>query len=90
MFFINVPIVLLAAWALHKFVPVIAPKNPAAKFDGVGVTLLIAASSTIVYGIVQASEAGMFMNSTTMGWLESDHSWQVLMLFMRYVGQISQ
>lgn len=67
MFFINVPIVLLAAWALHKLVPVIAPKNPAAKFDGVGVTLLIAASSMIVYGIVQASEAGMFMNSTTMG-----------------------
>lgn len=67
MFFINVPVVLLAAWALHKLVPVIAPKNPAAKFDGVGVTLLIAASSTIVYGIVQASEAGTFMNSTTMG-----------------------
>ena len=67
MFFINVPIVLIAAWALHKLVPVIAPKNPAAKFDGVGVTLLIAASSTIVYGIVQASEAGTFMNSTTMG-----------------------
>ena len=67
MFFINVPIVLLADWALHKLVPVIAPKNPAAKFDGAGATLLIAASSMIVCGIVQASEAGMFMNSTTMG-----------------------
>ncbi|QBO36170.1 DHA2 family efflux MFS transporter permease subunit [Periweissella cryptocerci] len=68
-FFINVPIVIIASILMIKKVPAIAPKNREAKFDGLGVFLLAAISGMIVYGVVQASNYGNFTNRDTLSYI---------------------
>ncbi|MHC9537569.1 DHA2 family efflux MFS transporter permease subunit [Dellaglioa sp. BT-FLS60] len=68
-FFVNVPVVIVAAILLTLKVPQVAPKNKTMPFDYVGVALLIAISTTIVYGVVQASTKGTFNNATTLAYV---------------------
>lgn len=65
-FFINVPLVIIASILLILKIPQDTPKNPQAKFDYLGVTLLAAISSAIIYGVVQASTRGSFNNPQTL------------------------
>ncbi|MGL5687345.1 MAG: MFS transporter, partial [Weissella cibaria] len=51
-FYINVPIVILATILIAWKLPTFEAKNRQARFDVVGVTLLAAISSTIIYDIV--------------------------------------
>ncbi|WP_099088779.1 MDR family MFS transporter [Weissella cibaria] len=68
-FYINVPIVILATILIAWKLPTFEAKNRQASFDVVGVTLLAAISSTIIYGIVQASTKGDFTNATTVAYV---------------------
>ena len=68
-FYINVPIVILATILIAWKLPTFEAKNRQARFDVVGVTLLAAISSTIIYGIVQASTKGDFTNATTVAYV---------------------
>lgn len=65
-FFLNVPVIAIAAFLLLRRMPETAPKNKQLSFDFIGVTLLIIMSTTVVYGIVQASTAGTFDNLKTI------------------------
>jgi len=65
-FFLNVPVIAIAAFLLIRKVPETTPKNKQLSFDFIGVTLLIIMSTTVVYGIVQASNVGTFNNSKTL------------------------
>lgn len=68
-FYINVPIVILATILIAWKLPTFEAKNRQARFDVVGVTLLAAISSSIIYGIVQASTKGDFTNATTVAYV---------------------
>lgn len=68
-FYINVPIVILATILIAWKLPTFEAKNRQARFDVVGVTLLAAISSTIIYGIVQASTKGDFTNASTVAYV---------------------
>lgn len=68
-FFVNVPVVIIATILIWVKLPAIAPKNPTAKFDWPGVSLLAGGSAAIVYGIVKASSKASFNNSTTLSYV---------------------
>lgn len=68
-FYINVPIVILASLLIALKLPNFEAKNRHAKFDVIGVALLAGVSSTIIYGIVQASTKGDFTNHTTLAYV---------------------
>lgn len=65
-FFINVPIVVVATLLIWFKLTDTAPKNRHAKFDWIGVSLVAGMSASIVYGIVKASSKATFNNSTTI------------------------
>jgi len=66
-FFVNVPVgviaIALMMWKLQHFTPV----NPQAKFDFVGITLLGIISATLIYGITDAAKNATFNNGATIG-----------------------
>ncbi|WP_282803698.1 MDR family MFS transporter [Secundilactobacillus kimchicus] len=64
-FFVNVPVVVIAFLLILFKLPMTPPKNKTAVFDWIGVALLSTGSATIVYGIVQASAKASFANQTT-------------------------
>ncbi|WDF81704.1 MDR family MFS transporter [Lacticaseibacillus pabuli] len=68
-FFVNVPVVIVAFLLIWLKLPAMTPKNRDAKFDWVGVTLLAAGSASIVYGIVKASVKASFTNTATEGFV---------------------
>ena len=68
-FFVNIPVTIIAALFIWLKLPHTAPKNIHAKFDWLGVTLLAGMSASIVYGVVQASSKANFTNSTTITYL---------------------
>lgn len=68
-FFINIPVAIIASLLIWFKLPTIKAKKPDAKFDWLGVTLLSGMSASIVYGIVQASSKTSFTNSTTLTYL---------------------
>lgn len=80
-FFINVPVVIIAIILLILKVPQVAPKNKSIKFDYFGVVLLIAISTTSIYGVVQASTKGTFNNTATLSYVGTG-----IFLAMIYVG----
>lgn len=65
-FFVNVPIVIIAIVLVWMKLPSTTPKNPTAKFDWTGVGLLAGGSAAIVYGIVKTSSKDNFINNTTL------------------------
>ncbi|MGX6428282.1 MDR family MFS transporter [Levilactobacillus yonginensis] len=68
-FFVNIPVTIIAALFIWLKLPHTAPKNIYAKFDWLGVALLAGMSASIVYGVVQASSKANFTNSTTITYL---------------------
>lgn len=70
-FFVNVPIVIIATALIWLKLPATSPKNPNAKFDWLGVTLLASGSAAIIYGIVKASAKANFGNSITLTYVSA-------------------
>ncbi|AEV94788.1 DHA2 family efflux MFS transporter permease subunit [Pediococcus claussenii] len=68
-FFINIPIVVVSSILLIQKIPSITPKDRSNKLDWIGIFLLALISSTIVYGVVKASDHGNFTNLTTIGYI---------------------
>lgn len=69
LFLINVPISFIASILLIMKVPDVEPKNKDAKIDFLGIIYLILMSSSIVYGVVQASEQGSFDSLRTISFM---------------------
>ncbi|WP_288761008.1 MDR family MFS transporter [uncultured Lacticaseibacillus sp.] len=65
-FFVNIPVVIIAVTLIWFRLPQMTPKNPHSRFDWIGVTLLSLMSASIIYGIVQASQKANLTNSTTL------------------------
>ncbi len=68
-FYFNVPVCIISAILLLKYLPDFKPKDLHAKFDFLGVGLLSGISGTIIYGIVQASTHESFNNPTTVRYI---------------------
>ncbi|GAP00343.1 DHA2 family efflux MFS transporter permease subunit [Fructobacillus ficulneus] len=64
-FWINVPIMIIAAALNYWKIPDIPASNREAKIDAIGIALLGFASATIIYGFSQAGEKATFNNSDT-------------------------
>lgn len=65
-FWINVPVVLISILLIVTKMPHYPAQNRAAKLDLPGIILLITASSSIIYGMVQAAHRANFTNHTTL------------------------
>ncbi|EJE99353.1 MDR family MFS transporter [Liquorilactobacillus mali] len=65
-FWINIPVgiisIILIIWKMPKY----PAQNKAAKMDFVGIVLLAASTTAIIYGIVKAANAANFLNQTTL------------------------
>lgn len=68
-FFVNVPIGILAIALMILKLPDFTPANTKAKFDFIGIILLGASSSALIYGITKAAKSATFNNSTTIGYV---------------------
>ncbi|MBC3797996.1 MDR family MFS transporter [Acetobacterium tundrae] len=68
-FFVNIPIGILAITLMILKLPNFTPANVKAKFDFIGITLLGASSVALIYGIAQAAKSATFNNSTTIGYV---------------------
>ncbi len=68
-FFVNVPIGILAITLMILKLPDFTPTNRKAKFDFIGITLLGACSAALIYGITKAAKNATFNNSTTIGFV---------------------
>ncbi|MDN6900594.1 MDR family MFS transporter [Oenococcus sicerae] len=65
-FWINVPIAIMAILLIIWKMPNYPAQNKKARMDFIGITLLAAASTTMIYGIVKASKDASFTNRTTL------------------------
>ncbi len=68
-FFVNIPIGILAITLMILKLPDFTSANVKAKFDFIGITLLGASSAALIYGIAQAAKRSTFNNSTTIGYV---------------------
>jgi EmrB/QacA subfamily drug resistance transporter len=68
-FYVNVPVGIIALFFLITKMPNFTPVNKKAKFDFIGIILLAIASSTLIYGITQAAKDATFNNSATIGFV---------------------
>lgn len=68
-FFVNVPIGILAIVLMILKLPDFTPTNKEAKFDFIGITLLAACSAALIYGITKAAKSATFNNGTTIGFV---------------------
>lgn len=68
-FFVNVPIGILAIALMILKLPDFTPANVKAKFDFIGIILLGAASAALIYGITKAAKSATFNNSTTIAYV---------------------
>lgn len=68
-FFVNIPIGIIAVILMIFKLPDFTPSNVKAKFDFIGITLLGTSSAALIYGITQAAKNATFHNSTTIGYL---------------------
>ena len=57
-FWINVPVGVVASYLAVRYLPRHLPRDPAARLDPLGTTLLTAASITLIYPLVQGHEQG--------------------------------
>lgn len=81
-FFINVPIGIIAITLMILKLPNFTPANIKAKFDFIGITLLGAASATLIYGITKAAKSATFNNSTTIDYIIA--GLLILIIYMIY------
>lgn len=68
-FFVNIPIGILAITLMILKLPDFTPANIKAKFDFIGIILLGAASAALIYGITKAARSATFNNSTTIAFV---------------------
>jgi len=68
-FFVNIPIGILAITLMILKLPNFTPANKKAKFDFLGIILLGASSAALIYGITQAAKRATFKNSTTISYV---------------------
>jgi EmrB/QacA subfamily drug resistance transporter len=61
-FFVNIPIVIISIILNRKYLPDFKPFNPESKFDWLGIILLSGISTSIIYGIIKASNSSNFFN----------------------------
>ncbi len=81
-FFVNIPIGILAIALMILKLPDFTPANRKAKFDFMGITLLGASSSALIYGISKAAKNAAFSNSTTIGFVVAGVA--ILAIYMIY------
>ncbi|MCM3024882.1 multidrug efflux MFS transporter [Weizmannia ginsengihumi] len=65
-FFVNIPIGLIALYFIYKKLPSFAATNKQATFDWFGILLLGGLSASFIYGITKASTGSGFNNSKTI------------------------
>ncbi len=68
-FFVNIPIGIIAVVLMILKLPNFKPSNVKAKFDFIGILLLGASSSALIYGITKAAKKATFHNSLTIGYV---------------------
>ncbi|TCL59823.1 EmrB/QacA subfamily drug resistance transporter [Kineothrix alysoides] len=68
-FFVNIPIGILAIALMILKLPDFTPTNKKVKFDFIGIILLGASSAALIYGITKAAKNATFNNSTTIGFV---------------------
>lgn len=68
-FWINVPVTLISLGLIIWKMPHYPAQNKTAKMDFIGIILLIASTSSIIYGVVKAAHAANFTNHTTIAFL---------------------
>lgn len=81
-FFVNVPIGILAVTLMILKLPDFTPANMKAKFDFIGIILLGASSAALIYGISKAAKSAAFNNSTTIGYVAAGVA--ILAVYMIY------
>lgn len=68
-FFVNIPVGIIALTLMFLKLPDFTPTNIKAKFDFTGIVLLGASSAALIYGISAASKNASFNNTTTIGYI---------------------
>lgn len=68
-FFVNIPVGIIAIILMIFRLPDFDPANVKAKFDFIGITLLGISSAALIYGITQASKNATFNNSITISYV---------------------
>lgn len=81
-FFVNIPIGILAITLMIMKLPNFTPSNINAKFDFVGIVLLGVSSGTLIYGITKAAKSATFNNSTTISYIATGIA--VLVVYVIY------
>ncbi len=81
-FFVNVPIGILAITLMVLKLPNFTPANIKAKFDFIGIILLGAASAALIYGITKAAKSASFNNGTTIAFIAVGFA--ILAIYMIY------
>ncbi len=81
-FFVNIPIGILAITLMILKLPNFTPAKIKAKFDLVGIILLGAGSAALIYGITKAAKNATFNNSATIGYAVAGVA--ILTIYMIY------
>ncbi|SFG92034.1 MDR family MFS transporter [Sporolactobacillus nakayamae] len=81
-FFVNVPIGILAILLMILKLPHFTPANRKAKFDFIGIILLGTAAAALIYGITKAAKSSSFNNSTTIAYIAAGAA--ILVGYMSY------
>ena len=81
-FFVNIPIGILAIALMIWKLPNFTPTNIKAKFDFIGIILLGTASAALIYGITKAAKSATFNNSTTIAFVVAGVA--ILAVYMIY------
>lgn len=81
-FFVNVPIGILAITLMILKLPDFTPANIKAKFDFIGIILLGASSAALIYGISKAAKNATFNNGATIGYVAAGVA--ILAIYMIY------
>jgi len=81
-FFVNIPIGILAIILMALKLPNFTSANVKARFDFIGITLLGTSSAALIYGIAQAAKSATFNNSTTIGYVVAGAT--ILAIYMIY------
>ncbi|BBN97602.1 MDR family MFS transporter [Sporolactobacillus terrae] len=81
-FFVNVPIGILAILLMILKLPHFTPANRKAKFDFIGIVLLGTAAAALIYGITKAAKSASFNNSTTIAYIAAGAA--ILVGYMSY------
>lgn len=81
-FFVNVPIGIIAIVLMILKLPDFTPVNMKAKFDFIGIILLGASSAALIYGITKAAKNATFNNSTTIGYVVAGAA--IMVIYMIY------